>query len=229
VARDNNRNTGEVQMRFGGCLAGGSMLALLIVASLSMQPVASQEKFYVCYVNTVEKEVPHGKTVTVIFGVFYALPYYSYYVPCGEPCVLKTRAGQAQPTGSFEVRGSASTSFIDVPLTPTGKPGEYKLELSWLKNAPIGRVVVFIVKDSLYDGKTTGPGQDSSHAETPDPTDDSTYTSSTPAHSTIALFDFMPGGFATFAGLLTFFILWTAVVVMVLRVRRRQKWHQTRY
>jgi len=205
-------------MRFSRFSAGASLLAFLVVASLLIPPVVAQAKFYVCYINTVQKEVLQGKTVTVVFGVFYASPYYA---PCGEPATLKPRTGQTQPTGSFYVTGSSVVRFTDIPITPTGKPGEYRAELSWPGDAPVGKVVAFVVKESLYDGKTTGPERETSHVETPDPIDDSTFASTRSAHPIVAFFDFMPGGFATFAALLSLLIL-LAVFFLIL-VRRRRK------
>jgi len=205
-------------MRLGRCLVGASLLALLVVALLSIQPAAAQAKFYVCYINTVQKEVLQGKTVTVVFGVFYASPYYA---PCGEPATLRPRTGQTQPTGSFYVTGSSAVRLTDIPVTPTGKPGEYRAELTWPGDAPVGKVVAFVVKDSLYDGKTAGPERETSHVETPDPIDDSTFASTRSAHPIVAFFDFMPGGFSMFAALLTLLVL-LAVFLLIL-VRRRRK------
>jgi len=206
-------------MRFRQCSVGASFLALLIVASFSLQPVVTQKiftQFHVCYVNTMEKDIVQGKVIIIIFGVFY-----SDYSPCGDPCDLKARLGQTQPTASFVTTGSPALRFTEIPVTPTGKPGEYRAEISWPTEAPIGKMTAFIIKDSLYDGKRTGPDNETSHVETPDPIDDSTFNSIRSAHPIVAFFDFMPGGFATFAALLTLLIL--LVVILLLVARRRQK------
>jgi len=206
-------------MRFCQCLVGVSILALLIVASFFLQPVVAQKiftQFHVCYVNTMEKDIVQGKIIIIILGVFY-----SDYSPCGDPCNLTARPGQMQPTASFVITGSAALRFVDIPVTPTGKPGEYRAEISWPTDAPSGKMTAFIIEDSLYDGKRTGPDNETSHVETPDPIDDSTFNSIRSAHPIVAFFDFMPGGFATFAALLTLLIL--LAVVLLLMVRRRQR------
>ena len=197
--------------------AGASILALLAVACLQVQPVAAQKRFYVCYINTVQKEVLQGKTVTVIFGVFYTSPYYA---PCGEPVVLKPRTGQAFPTGSFKVVGSSPIIYTNLVVTPREKPGEYRAELNWPTDAPVGKEVVFVIESSLYDG-TTGPIQDSSHVETPDPIDDSTFLSVRLVHPIVGFFDFIPGGLPTFLALLIFLILLAGLLVLLARRRRK--------
>jgi len=200
-----------------GRFAGASILALLVIACLQVQPVAAQKRFYVCYINTVQKEVLQGKTVTVIFGVFYTSPYYA---PCGEPVVLKPKTGQSFPTGSFKVVGSSPILYTDLVVTPTGKPGEYRTELNWPTDAPVGKEVVFVIESSLYDG-SVGPQVDSSHVETPDPIDDSTFLSVRLVHPIVGFFDFIPGGLPTFLALIIFLIL--LAVLLVLLARRRRK------
>jgi len=198
-------------MRFGRCLARTSILGLLILASFLTQPVVPQKRdFHVCYINTIQKEVLQDKTVVVTFGVFYSIPY--YYASCGEPCELKPRAGQTKPTGSLEIKGS--TRLTDIPVTPTGKPGEYRAELNLPADAPVGKAIVFIVKDSLYDGQTTGPERDSSHVETSDPMDDSTFML---AGSVVLFSGFRPEGFPTFAGLFTLLIFLATFLLFSLR------------
>jgi hypothetical protein len=200
-----------------GRFAGVSILALLMVACLSIQPAAAQKRFYVCYINSVQKEVLQGKTVTVIFGVFYNS---SYYAPCGEPVVLKPKTGQAFPTGSFKVVGSSPVLYTDLVVTPTGKPGEYRTELNWPTDAPVGKEVVFVVESSLYDG-TTGPTYSSSYVETPDPIDDSTFLSVRLVQPVVGFFDFIPGGLPTFLALLIFLILLGVLLLLIARRRRK--------
>jgi hypothetical protein len=172
-------------------------------------------KFYVCCINVTPKEVPQGGVLFVVFSVFY-----SDYSPCGDPAELKPRAGQTQPTASFVISGSTALQFTDIPVVPTGTPGEYRAEISWPASAPIGKEVVFITTGSLYDGKTTGPGQETSYVETPDPTDDSTFVSRS-ASPIVAIFDFIPGGVATIMALLALLIL--LAVLLLLMMRRRRK------
>ena len=202
-------------MKFSQCLSSALFLALLTAASLSIPLVAAEQKFYVCYINTTQKEVLQGKTVTVIFGVFYSSPYYA---PCGEPCILKPRTGQTQTTASFEIRGSPALRFTDIPVTPTGKPGEYRAEVNWPTDAPIGKITAFVIKDSLYDGKTAGPEKETSHTETPDPIDDSTFTSVRSVHPVVAMFEPIPGGIAMVAGLIILL-----VVLLLFFAKRRTK------
>jgi len=207
-------------MRSGRCFVGASILGLLILVSFLTQPVVPQKRdFHVCYMNTIQKEVLQGKTVIVTFGVFYSIPY--YYASCGEPCELKPRAGQAKPTGSFEIKGSIRVT--DTPVTPTGKLGEYRAELSLPTEASVGKAIVFIVKDSLYDGQTTGPERNSSHVETSDPTDDSTFMLVGSAHSVVLFLGFSPERFATFAGLFTLLIFLATFLLFSLRHIRKSR------
>ena len=188
------------------------------MASCSISPLGAQKKFTkfsVCYINATPKEVPQGRVLVVVFGVFY-----SDYSPCGDPAELKPRAGQTQPTASFVLPGPTALQFTDIPVTPTGTPGEYRAEISWPTSAPIGTEVAFITTGSLYDGKTTGPERETSHVETPDPTDDSTFVSRS-ASAIIALFDFVAGGVATVMALLALLIL--LAVLLLLMMRRRRK------
>jgi len=165
------------------------VLAFLLLGPFSIQPSPAQKiftKFAVCYINTTPKESPQGQIIVVIFGVFY-----SDYSPCGDACELKAIPGQSGPTGSFMVMGSPALRYIDIPVTSTGKPGEYRAELRWPPDAPIGKQTAYIVQDSLYDGKSTGPVQDTSYLETPDPIDNSEFTSRS-ANPVVAMFDFLP-------------------------------------
>ncbi len=147
--------------------------ALLILPSASSVAGQGQANITVCYINTTVKEVPQGATATVLFGVFSP-----GYAPCGNPIELKARTGQTGPTASFDVEvGSPAIRFTDISVTPTGVPGQYRAQLSWPTDAPVGKVVVFIVANSLYDGATFGPSRNTSYVETPDPTDDSTFAS----------------------------------------------------
>lgn len=205
-------------MRFSRCLVGTSILGLLIAASFLTQPVAPQKRtFHVCYINTMQKEVLQGKTVIVIFGASYSSANYAYYAYYGEPCELKPRAGQTQPTGSFEVKGSRAILVTDIPVTPTGNLGEYRAELNLPVDFPVEKAAVFAVKDSFYDGETTGPDRDSSYIETPDPLDDSTFMLVGSAHSVVAFFGFNPGGFATLTGLFILSIFLAVLLVFLLQ------------
>lgn len=203
-------------MRFRQCLVGMSLLVLLVVTSSSIQPATAEGNLYVCYVNTVQKEVLQGNPLTVIFGVFYTS---AYYAPCGEPAVLKPRTGQTQPTGNFVVTGSSAVRFTDIIVTPTGKPGEYRAELSWPADAPVAKVVVFVVEESLYDGKGKGPEKNTSYVETPDPIDDSTFASMRSAHPIVVFFESILGGVTIFAALL---ILLAVILLLILRRRRKK-------
>jgi len=87
-------------------------------------------------------------------------------------------------------------------------------------DAPVGKEVVFVIESSLYDG-TVGPQVDSSHVETPDPIDDSTFLSVRLVHPIVGFFDFIPGGLPTFLALIIFLIL--LAVLLVLLARRRRK------
>jgi len=201
-------------MRSGRCFVGASILGLLILVSFLTQPVVPQKRdFHVCYMNTIQKEVLQGKTVIVTFGVFYSIPY--YYASCGDSCELKPRDGQTKPTGSFEIKGS--TRLTDIPVTPTGKLGEYRAELNLPADAPVGKAIVFIVKDSLYDGQTTGPKRDLSYVETSDPMDDSTFMLVGSAYSVVLFPGFKPEGLATFAGLFTLLIFLATFLLFSLR------------
>jgi len=180
-----------------------------------MQLVAAGEKLYVCYINTVQKEVVQGKAITVIFGVFYSP---AYYAPCGEPCQLKPRMGQTEPTGDFETKGSSTVRLTGILLTPTGKPGEYRAELVLPRDVAVEKFVVFVLEGSLYDGNTNGPDQDTSHVETPDPVDDSKFavtaatTTTTGATRPAAI----PEGFSTFASILTLVIISSVLLILLL-------------
>jgi len=160
------------------------MLSLLLLGFCSIQ--VSARTFGVIYINTTPKETPQGQIIVAIFGVSYA----QYHLGLG-PTELQPRPGQTQPTASFTITGSPEHHFIDIPVTPTGKAGEYRAELKWPSDAPIGKKMVYINKDSLYDGEATGPGRDTSHTETPDQTDNSEFFSRS-ANPIIALFDFIP-------------------------------------
>lgn len=208
-------------MRRNRFMAAASLLVLLMVPLFSVQQAASQKTFtrlHLCYVNTTEKEIPQGKIVIVIFGVFY-----SDYSPCGDPCELRPRLGQTQPTGSFVFRGTSTLRFIDITVTPTGKPGEYKAEINWPQDAPIEKIIVFVFEDSLYDGKGTGPERDSSHSETPDPIDDSTFISVRSAHPIVAIFDFIPGGLVTVLVLVAALALLAFLVLLATRLRKKSQ------
>ncbi len=192
-----------------------SVLVLLLMTCFLIQPATTQRtysNFTVCYINTTPKEDSQGTMLTVIFGVFY-----SDYSPCGDPCQLESRQGQNAPTGSFTVIGSPAVNYKDITVVPTGKPGEYRAELRLPTDILVDKKIVFIVIDSLYDGKTTGPGKDTSHVETPDPIDNSEFTVRS-ANPIVALFDFVPGGFLTILTLLAF-----AALLIVLFFFRRSK------
>lgn len=161
-----------------------SMLPLLLLGFFSIQVCA--RTFAVSYINTTPKETPQGQVIVVIFGVSYAY----YHLGLG-PAELQPRPGQTQATGSFTVIGSPAFRYIDVPVTPTGKPSEYRAELKWASDATIGKETVYIDKDSLYDGEATGPGRDTSHIETPELTDNSEFFSRS-ANPIVAMFDFVP-------------------------------------
>jgi len=166
-----------------------SMLPLLLLGFFSIQVCA--RRFAVIYISTTPKETPQGQTVVVIFGVSYAY----YHLGLG-PAELQPRPGQTQATGSFTIIGSPAFRYIDIPVTPAGKAGEYRAELNWPLDAPVGKEMVYINKDSLYDGEATGPERDTSHIETPDPTDNSEFLSRS-ANPIVAMFDFVPGGILT--------------------------------
>ncbi len=182
------------------------LAALLILPSARSVAGQGQANITVCYINTTVKEVPQGATATVLFGVFSP-----GYAPCGNPIELKARTGQTGPTASFDVEtGSPAIRFTDVPVAPTGVPGQYRAQLSWPTDAPVGKVVVFIVANSLYDGATFGPSRNTSYVETPDPTDDSTFLS-TQAPSTFP---------TTIVGALVVLLL---ALLLLLLFRRRRK------
>lgn len=157
--------------------------------------------FAVSYINTTPKETPQGQIIVVVFGVSYAY----YHLGLG-PAELQPRPGQTQPTGSFTIIGSPAFRCIDIPVTPTGKPGEYRAELKWPSDATIGKEIVSINKDSLYDGEATGPGRDTSHIETPDPTDNSEFFSRS-ANPIVAIFDFVPRDLLAVGASMTFGIV----------------------
>ncbi len=146
----------------------------------------SARMFSVTYINTTPKETPQGQIIVVIFGVSYAY----YHLGLG-PAELQPRPEQTQPTGSFTIIGSPAFRYIDIPVIPTGNPGEYRAELKWPSDAAVGKEIVYINKDSLYDGEATGPGRDTSHIETPDPTDNSEFFSRS-ENPIVAMFDFVP-------------------------------------
>ena len=200
-------------------MVGASILILLLIAlSPELAVAENEDEFIVCYIIATPKETPQGSILDVTFGVFYP-----GYCICGDPCELKPRPGQTQPTATFEVRGSPEVLYTDIPVTPTGRPGEYTADLDWPNDAPLGQVVVFIIKESLYDGKANGPDQDTSHVETSDPVDDSSFESIAavppPAPS---ILDLMPGGATTAAALLGL-LLGLLIAILLLFASRRLK------
>ncbi len=195
------------------------VLVLLLTSCFPIQPATTERTyldFSVCYINTTPKEIPQGTSLIVIFGVFY-----SDYSPCGDPAVLQPRTGQTGPTGDFTVIGSPAINYKDIKVVPTGKPGEYRSELLIPTDVPIGQRTVFIIKESLYDGKTKGPERETGYVETPDPIDNSAFFLRS-ASPIIALFDFIPGGVLSILILLALAVLF----VILLFVRRSKRTSQ---
>jgi hypothetical protein len=166
-----------------------------------------QTQFLVVEVNTLPGTTQAGASLKVVFKVEYA---------DGTPATLNPELA------NFLVLAPGySHAYLDVPVTPTGTPGEYQTKyptsIILPSDIPMGTYKLYCIHCMLTDGKGNfAPNSDISSDETAITTDDSIFTvgaaaSTTTSTTSTTVTTAPPSGFPS-----TFVLLALAILIIIL-------------
>jgi hypothetical protein len=120
-------------------------------------------QFLVVEVNTLPLTTQAGASLKVVFKVEYA---------DGTPATLNPELADF-----LMLAPGYSHTYLRIPVTPTGTPGEYQTSVVVPSDIPMGMYKLYCIHCSLTDGKGNfAPNSDISSVETPITTDDSIFT-----------------------------------------------------
>jgi len=124
-----------------------SLMLLLIVlpAAQVFGQAPPTGTLWVTYVNATPTTGSLGDTLEIVFSVVYF---------CCDPYLGAVgNAAEGIETASFlvvSVLTQESKEYQDVPVFPTGRPGEYRAEIQIAQDNPTGRVWVYVKGNSLH-------------------------------------------------------------------------------
>jgi hypothetical protein len=119
-------------------------------------------QFLVVEVNTLPVTTQAGASLKVVFKVEYA---------DGTPATLNPELADF-----LVLAPGYSHTYLRIPVTPTGTPGEYQTSVTLPSDIPMGTYKLYCVHCSLTDGKGNfAPNSDISSDETAITTDDSIF------------------------------------------------------
>jgi hypothetical protein len=176
-----------------------------------------QTQFLVVEVNTIPLTTQAGASLKVVFKVEYA---------DGTPATLNPELA------SFLVLAPGySHAYLDVPVTPTGTPGEYQTKYPTSIILPsdiaLGTYKLYCIHCTLMDGKGNfAPNSDISSDETAITTDDSIFTvgaATSTTSTTITTTTTPPPGFLSTSLLVGLAILVLIIILIAALLLRRPK------
>jgi hypothetical protein len=174
---------------------------------------AYQTQFLVVEINTLPGTTQEGASLNLGFKVEYA---------DGTPVQLNPELADF-----LVLAPGYSHTYLRVPVTPTGTPGEYQTSIQVPSDIPLGSYKVYCAHCSLTDGKGNfSPNSDISSDETPITTDDSIFTvapATVTTTSTTSTTTTAPPGFPFTSLLVALAILVLIIVLIAALLLRRPK------
>ena len=166
-----------------------------------------QYQFLVVKVQVNPGSTEAGASLDVVFTVEYI---------DGSPAKLDPQ------TADFLLLGTNySHVYQQVPVTPTGTPGEYRTSVALASDIPMGYYKLYCVHCTLSDGSGNfAPNSDIGSDETAITSDNSAFLIG-PATATTAT-PVLPGGLSTSVGLGILVLIVILLVALVLRPRKKK-------
>jgi hypothetical protein len=176
-----------------------------------------QTQFLVVEVNTVPLATQAGASLKVVFKVEYA---------DGTPATLNPELADF-----LVLAPGYSHAYLDVPVTPTGTPGEYQTKyptsIILPLDIPMGTYKLYCIHCMLTDGKgNSAPNSDISSDETAITTDDSIFTvgaATSTTSTTTTTTTTPPPGFVSTSLLVGLAILVLIIILIAALLLRRPK------
>jgi hypothetical protein len=129
-------------------------------------------------------------------------------------------------TADFLLLGTDySHVYQQVPVTPTGNPGEYRTSIALASDIPTGNYKMYCVHCTLSDGSgNNAPNSDISSDETAITTDDSAFVIGPATTTATTATTQLPGGLSTslLVGLGILVLIIILLVALVLRPRKKK-------
>ena len=169
-----------------------------------------QTQFLVVEVNTLPVTAQAGASLEVVFKVAYA---------DGTPAQLNPELADF-----LVLAPSYSHTYLRIPVTPTGTPGEYQTSVVLPSDIPTGTYKLYCIHCSLTDGKGNfAPNSDISSDETAITTDDSIFIVGPATVTTTSATAAPPPGFLSTSLLVGLAILVLIIILIAALLLRRPK------